>query len=255
MNLSIIIPALNEEKSVLLVIDNALSAMREFDIRGEVIVVNDGSTDSTPKLVEKKIKENPGVVKMITHEKPEGIGASFWDGVDGAFGDAVVLIPGDNENDPREILRYYKLLDDVDIVIPFVFNKEVRSFSRNLLSFFYRFAVNLTFFVNFNYTNGTILYRKSLLKEMDCRRNDFSFQTDILIRLVKKGYLFAEVPSELGQRKGGTSKAITPSSLWRFFKGYLRLIKDYYFKKEKKTKVDLAADSITVARRKVFINE
>ncbi len=255
MSLSIIIPALNEEKSILLVIDNALSAMREFDISGEIIVVNDGSTDSTPKLVKRKMEDHQGTVKMITHEKPKGIGASFWDGVDGAFGDAVVLIPGDNENDPREILRYYKLLDDVDIIIPFVFNKEVRSFSRNLLSFLYLFIVNLTFFVNFNYTNGTILYRKSLLKKINCRRNDFFFQTDILIRLVKKGYLFAEVPSRLDQRKGGASKLTTPSSLWRIFKGYLRLIKDYYFKKEKKTKVDLAADSITAARRKVFIND
>jgi glycosyltransferase involved in cell wall biosynthesis len=49
MNLSIIIPALNEEKSILLVIDNSLSAMREFGIKGEVIVVNDGSVDSWKK--------------------------------------------------------------------------------------------------------------------------------------------------------------------------------------------------------------
>lgn len=251
MSLSIIIPALNEEKSILLVIDNSLSAMREFGINGEVIVVNDGSIDSTPRLVEKKMEENPGVVKMITHEKPKGIGASFWDGVDGAFGDAVVLIPGDNENDPREILRYYKLLDDVDIVIPFVFNKEVRSFLRNFLSFFYLFIVNLTFFVNFNYTNGTVLYRKSLLKKIDRRRNDFFFQTDILIRLAKRGYLFAEVPSRLGQRKGGVSKLTTPSSLLRIIKGYLCLIKDYYFKKGKETKVDFATDSLTAARRKI----
>ena len=251
MSLSIIIPALNEEKSILLVIDNSLSAMREFGIRGEVIVVNDGSIDSTQRLVEKKMEENPEVVKMITHEKPKGMGASFWDGVDGAFGDAVVLIPGDNENDPREILRYYKLLDDVDIVIPFVFNKEVRSFLRNFLSFFYLFIVNLTFFVNFNYTNGTVLYRKSLLKKIDCRRNDFLFQTDILIRLAKKGYLFAEVPSRLGQRKWGVSKITRPSSLLRIFKGYLCLIKDYYFKKGKETKVDFATNSLTAARRKI----
>jgi len=251
MSLSIIIPALNEEKSILLVIDNSLSAMREFGIRGEVIVVNDGSIDSTQRLVEKKMEENPEVVKMITHEKPKGMGASFWDGVDGAFGDAVVLIPGDNENDPREILRYYKLLDDVDIVIPFVFNKEVRSFLRNFLSFFYLFIVNLTFFVNFNYTNGTVLYRKSLLKKIDCRRNDFLFQTDILIRLAKKGYLFAEVPSRLGQRKWGVSKITRPSSLLRILKGYLCLIKDYYFKKGKETKVDFATNSLTAARRKI----
>jgi len=234
--LSIIVPALNEEKNISLVIDNTLSALKEFTISGEIIVVNDGSTDSTPALVQSKMVDNPGVLKMITHTKPQGIGASFWDGVDNANGDFVVMIPGDNENDPREILSYYRLLEHVDIVIPFIFNKEVRSFFRNTLSFIYRFIINTTFFVNFNYTNGTILYRKSALKELNYRSKGFFFQTDVLIRLVKRGYLFAEVPCRLNSREGGVSKAITFSSLACVIKEYLHLVKDYYFKKVQKWK-------------------
>jgi len=235
--ISIIIPALNEEKNILLTIDNTLAAFKEFGINGEVIVVNDGSRDSTPLLVKKRIEENSDtLIRMITHDRPKGIGVSFWDGVDNANGDFVVMIPGDNENDPREILRYYRLLEHVDIVIPFIFNKEVRSFFRNTLSFIYRFIINTTFFVNFNYTNGTILYRKSALKELNYRSKGFFFQTDVLIRLVKRGYLFAEVPCRLNSREGGVSKAITFSSLACVIKEYLHLVKDYYFKKVQKWK-------------------
>ena len=86
----------------------------------------------------------------------------------------VTMLPGDNENDPWETLRYLKLLEHVDIVIPFVFNKEVRSLFRNALSFIYRFIINTTFVVNFNYTNGTVLYRKSILKELNYRSVGFS---------------------------------------------------------------------------------
>ncbi len=248
--LSIIVPALNEEKNILLVIHNTLSALKEFAIEGEIIVVNDGSTDSTPVLVEKEIKENPNIVKMITHKKPEGIGASFWDGVDRAGCDIVVLIPGDNENNPREILRYYKLLDDVDIVIPFVFNKEVRSFSRNLISFVYRFIINATFLVNFNYTNGTVLYRKSALKELESRSKGFFYQAESLIRLAKGGCLFAEVPYKLNQRKGGISKAVTWRSVKHFIKDYFCLVWNYYFSKSRNDKIHFTDDSLTSARRK-----
>jgi len=140
------------------------------------------------------------------------------------------MMPGDNENDPREIMRYYKLLEHVDIVIPFVFNKQVRSLFRNALSFMYRFIINSTFLVYFNYTNGTILYRKSILDELDYRSRGFFFQTDILIRTVKKGYLFAEVPYSLGARNHGVSKAVSFPSLLQVIKGYLRLTKDIYSK-------------------------
>lgn len=249
--LSIIVPALNEEKNIEAAIDNSLSALRERNIQGEVIVINDGSADSTPLLVKKKMAENSSAIRMVTHEKPMGIGASFWDGVDQAKGDIIVLMPGDNENDPRETFRYYDLLGQVDMVIPFVFNKEVRTPFRNMVSFLYNFIVNTTFFVNFNYTNGTIFYRKSLLKELDHRSAGFFFQTDILIRLVKRGYLFAEVPQKLGQRKEGDSKAIAFSSLLKVSKDYLRLVKDYYFGRNRKSKnTAFAPDSMAALRRK-----
>lgn len=250
MTLSIIIPALNEEKNILLVIHNTLSALKGFAIEGEIIVVNDGSTDSTAVLVENEIGKHQNIIKLINHKKPEGIGFSFWDGVDRARGDIVVLIAGDNENDPREILRYYKLLNDVDIVIPFVFNKEVRSFSRNLISFIYRFIINTTFLVNFNYTNGTVLYRKSVLKELENRSKGFFYQADALIRLVKRGYLFAEVPYKLNQRKEGVSKAVTWCAIKRVIKDYFCLVWDYYFSKSKNDKIHFPDDSLTSARRK-----
>jgi len=249
IDVTVIMPALNEEGNIISAIDSTLKAFENFGITGEIIVINDGSTDKTQELVENKIK-NDSRVRLIRHLAPLGIGACFWDGVDNARGIAVVLLPGDNENIPDEILRYYKLLEDVDIVIPFVFNKEVRSHFRNLLSYIYRSIINLTFFVNFNYTNGTVLYRRSILKELNFRSNGFFFQTDILIRLVKKGYLFAEVPYKLGKRKEGKSKALSFKSLIQVAKGYLQLVKSIYLNTIKKNNAEFAKDSSTLSRTK-----
>jgi glycosyltransferase involved in cell wall biosynthesis len=248
MTLTVVMPALNEEKNIGLAIKNTLKALDDFNIDGEIVVVNDGSTDRTDEIVHDMMSEDSRI-RILRHESPQGIGASFWEGVNNAIGDILVMLPGDNENDPWEIFRYHRLLEHVDIVIPFIFNKEVRSVFRNALSFIYRFIINTTFFVNFNYTNGTVLYRKSILKELDYRSNSFFFQTDILIRTVKRGYLFAEIPYSLNLRTGGMSKAVTFPSLIKVVKGYLNLLRDYYFKKNINLNKSFSEDSLTTIRR------
>jgi len=247
MLLNVIMPALNEEKNIRAAIRNTLQAFDDFHINGEVIVVNDGSTDNTKAIVTDIMSKDPRV-SIISHDHALGIGASFWDGVDHAKGDIVSMFPGDNENDPWETLRYYKLLEHVDMVIPFVFNKEVRSLFRNALSFIYRFIINTTFLVYFNYTNGTVLYRKSILGQLKHRSTGFFFQTDILVRTVKRGYLFAEVPYRLGARSHGVSKAVTFPSLVQVIKGYLRLVHDIYSTEGRKIRRHFVEDSLTAER-------
>lgn len=248
--LSVIMPALNEENNISEAIQSAMDALDFFKIKGEIIVINDGSKDNTQALIEDKVKKYPGLIRTIRHDTPKGIGASFWEGVDFSEGNTIVMMPGDNENDPIETLRYYQLLDHVDIIIPFIFNREVRPIFRNILSLIFRVIINSTFLVNFNYTNGTVLYRKSLLKELDYRSNSFFFQTDILVRSVKKGYLFAEVPYKLGMRKSGISKAVSFPSLCQVIRSYAKLVRDYYFSKDKqKFRDHFSHDSLTAARR------
>ena len=247
IQVSVVMPSLNEAANITDAINNSLQAFRDAGIRGEVVVVNDGSTDDTGVLAQQLAAANPGQVQVLRHETPQGIGASFWDGVDHARGEIAVMLPGDNENDPWEIFRYYRLLEHVDMVIPFIYNKEVRSLFRNALSFAYRFIINTTFLVYFNYTNGTVLYRKSILKELPYRSTGFFFQTDILIRLVRQGYLFAEVPYRLGLRKTGVSKAVSFPSLLQVVKGYIRLVRDQYFQKHHET--HFTGDSQTFKRR------
>ncbi len=244
--ISVIMPALNEENNISEAIINTLKAFDFFNLIGEIIVVNDGSLDRTGELVEGFIKKDSRI-KLLKHTKPEGIGASFWEGVENCKGDIVIMLPGDNENDPFEIFRYCKLLESVDIVIPFFYNREIRSFFRNALSFVYRFIINTTFIVNLNYTNGTILYRRSILKDLGHRSKGFFFQTDILIRLLKNEYLFAEVPYKISKRGEGKSKAVSFPSLIQVIKGYLQLVKDIRFKK--KPKINFPDDSLTKIRR------
>jgi len=246
--ISVIMTALNEERDVEASIVSVLRVFDDCSIDGELILINDGSTDKTGDIAKALVLKDARI-RVVAHDKPCGVGASFWDGVDVAYGKVVVWFPADNENDPWEIMRYHKLLEHVDVVIPFVFNRQARPAFRNILSLVYRVIINTTFHVNFNYTNGTIMYCRQMLKELDFRNKGFFFQTDILIRVVKRGYLFAEVPYRLLERKNGKSKAVTFPSFVRVVRGYWNLVCDYYFKKNIKSCDNFAKNSSTAERR------
>ncbi len=222
-------PALNEEENIASAVEHTLSAFSAHGLNGEIVVVNDGSIDRTPQIVEEISRRDGGErIRMVHHQTPQGLGTAFRDGVEEARGEAVAFMPGDDENDPGEIMRYYGLLSQVDMVVPFVYNKEVRPKVRNLISVVFRSLVNVTFGVNFNYTNGTVLYRRAILASAPNRSSGFFFQTENVVRAVWSGYLFAEVPYRLAVRAGGESKALSLRSLKQVTGDYLVLIREIY---------------------------
>lgn len=225
--ISVIMPSLNEEDNVSNAVQNVMDGFDLFGIQGEVVVVNDGSTDNTGKIATALSEKHP-FVNVIHHDEPQGIGASFWDGVWKASGELVTMIPGDGENDARETLRYLPLMDHVDILIPFVYNKNVRSRKRRILSILYRGIINTSFGMTLNYMNGTVMYRKSALKGITLKGKGFFYQTELLIKTIKRGYLYAEVPYALSQRTGGASKATSFKSLTKVARAYLSTLTSVY---------------------------
>ena len=221
--ISVVMPALNEEANIAQAINSCLAAFSQYGLKGEIVVVDDGSQDKTKEVV-KAIMRAEERIRLIIHPAPRGIGASFWAGFRGAGGDAVVMIPGDNENELSQIIRHIGLLRDVDMVVPFVRNKDVRSGWRNLLSGAYTFILNATFGMSLKYFNGTVLYKKSLLDNIGCASKGFFFQAEILIKALKNGCLFAEVPYSIRKRAGGDAKAVSFFSLCDVAGCYLRLI-------------------------------
>ncbi|MDY0084177.1 MAG: hypothetical protein RBR74_13415, partial [Ignavibacteriaceae bacterium] len=67
----------------------------------------------------------------------------------------------------------------------------------------YRFIINLSFGTNVNYTNGTVFYHRSILKGYNLESYGFFYQANIVIKLIRQGYLYAEVPNFLSVRASG----------------------------------------------------
>ncbi len=238
-------PALNEENNIASAVENVVDAFQKLGVSGEIVVVNDGSTDRTAAIVEGFMGKYP-FIQLVNHDKPQGIGASYWDGIWKSEGEIVTMLPGDGENDTYEVLRYLPLMDHVDIVIPFIYNRNVRSWSRRLISKLYKGIINLSFGMLLNYMNGNVIYRKCILRDITLKSRGFFYQTELLIKCIKSGYLYAEVPCALQQRIGGKSKALTFKSLQKVIYGYLSTMVSIYAS-DRKNK-PFASDSVTALR-------
>jgi len=249
-SISVIMPALNEEVNIEQAIENVLESFRKLEIDGEVVIVNDGSTDDTENIAEGFVREYPNV-QLINHMKSQGIGKAYWDGAKASKGECITWVPADGENDAFEILRYLPLMKQVDIIIPYVYNKETRSWNRRLLSKVYKAIINLSFGMILNYMNGTVIFRKSILQDVKLKSSGFFFQTELLIKTIKQGYLYAEVPYALSSRDSGQSKALSFKSLYKVMFGYIGMFFSVYLSNSRNR--NLHIDSLT-CKRKALLN-
>lgn len=243
-------PALNEETALASAICNVLNGFSRYGVNGELLIVNDGSSDRTGAIADELAAQHD-CIRVLHHDHPHGIGGAFWDGAHHAHGEFVTMIPGDGENDASEIFRYLPLLSEVDIVIPFAYNTTVRPWQRRLLSFVYHQIVYISFSLALNYMNGTVMYRKAILSGISLNSTGFFYQTELLIKtIIGYNYLYAEVPYALRKRHGSESKAITLKSLVSVIIAYLTTLTEVNpFIKTYKTPVP---DSVTMQRHSML---
>ena len=223
MSLSVVVPALNEEDNIRLVIDELVSAVQSAVADWEVILIDDGSTDRTGEMADEMGAEQARI-RVVHHERPHGFGASLAEGFLTSAKAAVTWIPADCENDPGELLKYLPLIEHVDIIIPYVTTPEVRRFHRRMLSALFVRIINATFGTRFNSTNTTSIYRRAVFDVVKPRSTGFLINAETLVKAVKAGFNFADVPVGLRKRSQGDSKALSARSILNLMWEFLRLV-------------------------------
>lgn len=221
-SLTVIVPALNEESNIEKTITNAAKVFTGRNLDWEISIVNDGSSDRTGEIADRLAEQNKRI-KVFHHQSPKGIGCCFKDGIESAEKEYITWLPADGENDPVELIKYFHLVEHVDIIVPFVINAGVRSWGRQVLSTIYSWIINMTFGTMFNYTNGNIIYSNRVFQTFRPVSCGFFYQTECLIKAVRSGFTFAEVPVRLNRRISGKSKALSIKSFYSIFKDFVRV--------------------------------
>lgn len=208
MDLSIIIPALNEEKKITADIVESSAFMATEGLSGEVIVVDDGSTDNTSQLAEEAAVADGISRKVLRHEINKGKGAAVRTGVLASsgeyvmFADSSLSVPFENSLRGLHLLREgmcdvaqgsRRHADSVIRLQPRIY--------RRVLSLIFRWTTSIVLGVPSNITDsqcGFKIYRGDVARELFAQAtiDGFMFDIEILLLAIKHGYHVKEFPVE-----------------------------------------------------------
>jgi glycosyltransferase involved in cell wall biosynthesis len=189
--LSILIPCYNEEKMVIDVLKMVIHAEIISDIKKEIILIDDGSSDSTPDRIQHFMQQNPGhTVKFIRHESNKGKGACIRTGLQHVTGEVLIIQDADMEYDSSE---YNKLLIPIakgyaDVV----YGSRFRGSEAHRVLFFFHTIGNklLTFwsniFTGLNLTDmetGFKMFKTDIIRKITLKENRFGFEPEVTAKI------------------------------------------------------------------------
>lgn len=211
IHLSIIIPVYNEEKTILKILDSIAKTKFE-DNNYEIIIIDDGSTDQTLKLLNDN--KNKYSILIKSHQNM-GKGHAVIKGLKAANGKYVVFQDADLEYDPEEfvnILKIYKKFN-ADIVYGSRINYKNYSRSHNFLNLLANKSLTLYFNILFNCTFTDIYscylsFRKDLINTEKLKCYGFGQQAEILCHIIKKSKNNYEIPINYNGRSIEDGKKI-----------------------------------------------
>ena len=213
MNVSIIIPCFNEEKTISDIIHSVKNNINDND---EIIVIDDYSTDKTRSILEVDLKSK--IDNLILNEKNFGKGYSIRKGIERSKGDIILIQDADLEYDPSDYQRLLKPIKEgfADVVYG---SRFIGSEEKRVLYFWHMVGNKLltllsNMLTNLNLTDMEVCYKvfkANVIKDIRLEENRFGFEPEVTAKISKKNLKIYEVGVKYFGRTYSDGKKIT----WR----------------------------------------
>lgn len=231
-SISIIIPALNEEENLEATVTTVCNvAQRRFE-EYEILIFNDGSTDSTGEIADKLASRNE-CVRVIHHHRSHCLGAIYKEGRALAKMNYLILVNGKCDIPEDNLDRIFVLQGKADIIIPYTLNIQERSLFRRTCSKTFVLLLNFLFGLRLKYYNHYILHKRDVINSIDIYTDSYAFQAEALIKLIKAGHTYIEVGVMARFQKGIKTKAFRLNNVVGIFMFIVKMIYKVYFSKVK----------------------
>lgn len=201
--ISVVVPARDEAGTIVQVVERSFAAFDELGRTGEVLVVNDGSTDGTGRLLEELQGKWSGL-RVFTNRRSQGMTAGLQRMFSASQGEIVILIPGDMESDPLvdvpTLVRHMEA-NDLDAVAGW---RQGRKDGKVFASAIYNFVMRNLAGVHVHDGNWIKAMRREVIESFPPLRSDW--HRFLLMIAVHQGFRLGEVKTPYKPRPAGSSK-------------------------------------------------
>lgn len=227
MNLSIVIPLLNEEESLKELHDWIVAVMQSNRFLYEILFIDDGSTDASWEIITQLSAKNPNV-KGLRFKKNFGKSQALHAGFKAVQGDVVITMDADLQDNPEEIPELYDLIknQDFDLVSGWKKKRYDSIITKNIPSKLFNWAARKTSGVQLHDFNcGLKAFKRNVIKNIEVRGEMHRY-----IPVLAKNAGFGNIGEKIVQhqaRKYGKTKF----GMERFINGFLDLITIWFVSK------------------------
>ncbi len=212
MKVSVVIPAHNEAEVIAPTVGAVAAALESAGRDYEIVVVDDASTDGTGQVVARLADQNPRI-RLLRSHYPGGFGFAVRAGLDEFTGDAVAIVMGDGSDDPRDLVRYFELIEegyDCAFGSRFMRGGRVRDYPRVklLINRIVNFGIKVLFRHGYDdTTNAFKAYRREVIENVQPLVSPhFNLTVELPLKAVIRGHSYAIVPISWTNRAAGESK-------------------------------------------------
>jgi dolichol-phosphate mannosyltransferase len=212
VKLSVVMPAQNEEGSVGKTVEGVAAVLDREGIDYEIVVVDDGSQDSTAAVVEAIGATNPRVRCHPSHYE-QGFGMAIRAGLDVFEGDAVVITMADASDDPEDLVRYHRILEkgwDCAFGSRFVPGAQIHDYPRLKLTInrLANWFIRVLFRHRYNDTTNAFKgYRREVVETIQpLLSKHFNLTVEMPLKAIVRGHSYEVIPTSWTNRTSGEAK-------------------------------------------------
>ncbi|MBI4054526.1 MAG: glycosyltransferase family 2 protein [Elusimicrobia bacterium] len=205
-SLSISIPAYNEEATIEELVRRSLETLSNRVSDWEVLVIDDGSRDATPAILERLAREDSRLC-VRRHEVNLGFGATLKEVFQIPSKEAIFFIPGDAQIAPEELDRLLPALGTFDLILG---RREERrdAWLRTVLSHGYNLLISLLLGRRVRDVDSVVLVKREVIRAIQFSADSAFLHAELLLKAARAGFSWTEIPISHRPRTGGASTVL-----------------------------------------------
>lgn len=220
-SISVVIPAYNDESTITRLIQDTDCLLKEISSDYEIVVVNDGSKDSTLSVL-RELSGKYRNMRLINHEQNQGYGRTIKELYTCGTKDLVFSLPGDYQFAPKELLTMAQGLSKYDFVIGHRVHRNDPP-RRKMQSAIYNLMLRVFYGCSYKDVNSIKLFRKEIFNHITLESDTPFVDAELCIRAHRAGFKVVEIPIEHLPRLSQGASGGKFSVIWDTFSDLVRM--------------------------------